>query len=123
MKLNEDNFLIFAMNNYDRTICHSLVEFDEDIKKFLYLKKLLLRYVKDGDLRERMILNHIIILYNIFGTGALSLLFFKIDAECYPALITFLVYLQRMPSEVPDTSIRLLDYILDERILTSLEKL
>lgn len=65
-KLTDDNFVIFAMRHYDNPQCHSVSEFEEDLKRFLYLKKLLCRYLKDGDFRERLILNHVIILYNVF---------------------------------------------------------
>jgi len=58
-KLNEANFLIYAMHHYDNTQCYSLAEFEDDLKKFLYLKKLISRYKNNGDLKERLILNHI----------------------------------------------------------------
>jgi len=88
-KLNDNNFLLFAMNHYDNPQCHSLEEFDEDLKKFLYLKKLFSRYKYSGELRERLILNHIIVLYNIFGDAATRMLFYKIDESCWDALVTF----------------------------------
>ena len=122
-KLNEANFLIYAMHHYDNPQCHSLAEFEEDVKRFLYLKKLLSRYKNDGDLRERLILNHIIVLYNIFGLSATRMLFYKIDSSCWSMLITFLVYLQKMPEEVPEYGIILSDIILDEKIISALRKL
>ena len=96
MKLNEDNFLVFAMHHYDNQQCHSLQEFEEDLKRFLYLRKLLNRYKRDGDLKERLILNHVIILYNLFGDAVTDMLFLKIDKEYWSALVTFLVYLNRI---------------------------
>ena len=120
MKLNEDNFLIYAMHHYDNPQCHSLEEFEEDLKRFLYLKKLLSRYKKDGELRERLILNHIIVLYNVFGDATTNMLFYKIDSSYWSVLITFLVYLERMPEEIPEYSIKLSDYMLDERVISSL---
>lgn len=99
MKLNEDNFLLFAMKHYDNQQCHTIQEFEEDLKRFLYLRKLLNRYKRDGDLKERLILNHIIVLYNLFGDAATDMLFFKIEQEYWPTLSTFLVYLNRLPDE------------------------
>ena len=122
-KLSENNFLLYAMHHYDNPQCHSLEEFEEDLKKFLYLKKLLSRYKKDGELRERLILNHIIVLYNVFGDAATNMLFYKIDSECWNTLVTFLVYLERMPETVADYSIKLSDIPLDEEIISVLRKI
>lgn len=122
-KLNEDNFLVYAMHHYDNPQCHSLQEFEEDIKKFLYLKKLLSRYKNYDELRERLILNHIIVLYNIFGESATRMLFYKIDESCWDVLVTFLVYLDRMPAELPEYGIILSDIVLDETIISTLRKI
>ena len=122
-KLNEHNFLIYAMHHYDNPQCHSLEEFEEDLKKFVYLKKLLSRYKKDNELRERLILNHIIVLYNVFGDAATNMMFYKIDKSCWDTLITFLVYLERMPEELSEYSVKLSDYMLDEQVISSLRKI
>ena len=122
-KLNEGNFLVYAMHHYDNPQCHSLQEFEEDIKKFLYLKKLLSRYKNYDELRERLILNHIIVLYNIFGESATRMLFYKIDKSCWDILVTFLVYLDRMPAELSEYGIILSDIVLDERIISTLRKI
>jgi hypothetical protein len=122
-KLNEGNFLVYAMHHYDNPQCHSLQEFEEDIKKFLYLKKLLSRYKNYDELRERLILNHIIVLYNIFGESATRMLFYKIDKSCWDVLVTFLVYLDRMPEELPEYGIVLSDIVLDEKIISTLRKI
>lgn len=122
-KLSENNFLLYAMHHYDNPQCHSIEEFDEDLKKFLYLKKLFSRYRKDGDLRERLILNHIIVLYNVFGEATTDMLFYKIDKECWNSLVTFLVYLERMPETLPKYSIKLSDIALDETIISVLRKI
>jgi hypothetical protein len=111
------------MHHYDNPQCHSIEEFEEDLKKFLYLKKLFSRYRKDGDLRERLILNHIIVLYNVFGDAATDMLFYKIDEDCWSSLVTFLVYLERMPETIPKHSIKLSDIILDETIISVLRKI
>lgn len=122
-KLNDGNFLVFAMHHYDNPQCHSLAEFEEDIKKFLYLKKLLSRYKNNGELRERLILNHIIVLYNIFGEPATRMLFHKIDETCWDSLVTFLVYLGRMPETLPEFGIVLSNVVLDETIIATLRKI
>jgi hypothetical protein len=122
-KLTESNFVFFAMRNYDNPQCHSMEEFDEDLKKILYLKKLLTRYKKDGELRERLILNHIIILYNLFGQAATRMLFFKIDKENWDVLVTFLLYLGHMPDTLPEFDIILSDIKLDETIISVLRKI
>jgi len=122
-KLNDGNFLIYAMHNYDNPQCHSLAEFEEDIKKFLYLKKLFSRYKNNGELRERLILNHIIVLYNIFGDATTRMLFHKIEESCWSTLVTFLVYLNRMPEMLPEFGVVLSDIILDEKIIATLRKI
>jgi hypothetical protein len=122
-KLNDANFLIYAMHNYDNPQCHSVAEFDDDLKKFIYLKKLIYRYKNAGELRERLILNHIIVLYNIFGEATTKMLFYKIEEDLWPQLITFLVYLNRMPETIPDYGINLTDIKLDETIIAVLRKI
>ena len=122
-KLNDNNFLLFAMNHYDNPQCHSLEEFDEDLKKFLYLKKLITRYRKDNDLKERLILNHIIVLYNVFGQQATRMLFYKIEKGHWDTLVTFLFYLGHMPETLPEYGIILSDIKLDEKVIAVLRKL
>ena len=111
------------MHHYDNPQCHTLDEFEEDLKKFLYLKKLLSRYKKDGELRERLILNHIIVLYNVFGAAATNMLFYKVDKDCWDTLVTFLVYLERMPEQITQHSIKLSDIALDETVISILRKI
>ena len=111
------------MHHYDNPQCHSLQEFEEDMKKFLYLKKLISRYKNNNDLRERLILNHIIVLYNIFGDSTTRMLFYKIEESCWDILITFLVYLERMPESIPEYKIVLSDVVLDETVISILRKI
>ena len=122
-KINENNFLLHAMHNYDNPQCHYVQEFEEDIKRFLYLKKLISRYKNNDELRERLILNHIIVLYNVFGDSTTRLLFYKIDESCWDVLVTFLVYLGRMPEMIPDTDIKVSDIKLDEKIILMLREI
>jgi hypothetical protein len=122
-QLSEDNFLLFAMHHYNNVQCSSLEEFETDLKRFLYLKKLFSRYKNGGELKERLILNHIIVLYNLFGDNATTMLFYKIDKEYWNSLITFLIFLNRMPEQVPEYSVVTSDYALDETVIESLRKI
>ena len=92
--LNKDNVLMYAIKSYEK-INYVKSEFTEDYKAFRYIKRLLQRYVTIGELRENLILNHINIIYNVFGIEAgTRLMFFKADKTAYPALKTFLVFLK-----------------------------
>ena len=103
-ELNQDNWLMFAIKNYDNPLSVTYEDFEEDLKRFKYIKRLLRRYETSGDFKVHLILNHIIILYNAFGDAATPLLFFKIDQELWSVLKTFLIFLGRIP-EHPKTSI------------------
>lgn len=99
--ITKENFLIYAIKNYDSNGHKGINEFQEELKRFKYIKKLLNRYRTDGILKERLILNHIIILYNVFGPEALvKMIFFKIDVIYWSDIKTFLVYLNLMPTDV-----------------------
>ena len=99
MKLNTENFIQFAMNNYENSQCFSIREFESDICRFEYINKLFKRYVEQGTLRERLILNHIIVLYNVFGDSVTKMLLFKIDESYGNMLMPFLLYLNRIPEQ------------------------
>lgn len=79
MHLSESTFLLYAMNCYDNPSCHDVAEFEEDLKRFQYLRKLFSRYKQFGELRERLILNHLIVLYNVFGHKTTNMLFLKLE--------------------------------------------
>ena len=121
--LTEDNFLTYAMHHYDNSQCYSIEEFNDDLKRFLYLKKLFSRYKNECDLKENLILNHLIVIYNIFGDHATNMLFFKIEKEYWDTLVTFLVFLNRMPEELPQYNIKLSRIKLDEYIIKILRKI
>lgn len=100
LELNEDNFQIFAANNYNNPHCVDLEEFYEDLQRFKYLKRLLKRYSQNGDLQERLILNHLVVIYNVFGIKAANkMLFYKMEVEYWSAIKTFLVYLNYLPED------------------------
>ena len=96
MKLTEPTFLLYAMKNYDNPQCTDMSEFEEDMKRFQYLRKLFSRYRQDGDLKERLILNHLIVIYNVFGVDATNMLFLKLH-EYHSYLKPFVEYLNYMP--------------------------
>ena len=98
--LTEDNFTIYAMKSYNSPHC-IMSEFEGDLKRTKYLKKLFRKYKKTKLLKERLILNHIILLYNVFGVEACTrILFYKIDERDYDILKTFLIYLNYMPNRI-----------------------
>ncbi len=99
--LNDDNFMLYAMKCYDSPNA-IMSEFEEDLKRIKYVKRLIKRYKTNGELKERLILNHIIILSNVFGTrNAVRMLFFRLDEQDYSILKTFLIFLGYMPDLVP----------------------
>lgn len=98
--LTDSNFLLYAAKWYDNPQCFDIEEFNDDLKRFAYLKRLFGKYHEGGELKERLILNHIIILYNIFGINTTKMLFFKIDEEYYKYLKPFLILLGYMPEAI-----------------------
>ena len=99
MLLRESTFLLYASKYYDNPHCSDVAEFEEDLKRFQYLRKLFGRYRQDADLKERLILNHLIIIYNIFGPEATDMLFMKLE-EYHDLLKPFVEYLNFMPEVV-----------------------
>ena len=98
--LTEENFVMYALRYYDNPGCSGMSEFLDDLKRFKYIKRLL-RKGTPGDLKERLILNHIIVLGNLFGVEATTkMLFFKIEDKYWSDIKTFLVFLNYMPLKV-----------------------
>jgi hypothetical protein len=99
-ELNNDNIMMYAVKAYDKPNC-ILSEFKEDMKRFNYLKRLFKRYRKYNELREQLVLNHLVVIYNVFGPEVASrLLFFKMSKDDYSALKTYLIFLSCMPERV-----------------------
>ena len=99
--LNEKNFLLYAMKEYDNPQCVQVEEFYDDLKKVKYIKRLFNQYLNDGVLKERLLLNHIIVFYNVFPVrSATRILFLKIEEKFWPILKTFLVYLSYMSEKI-----------------------
>jgi len=126
-ELTEDNFIMFAVKNYDNPGCKGMDEFYDDLKRFKYIKRLLRKHNVGKDLRERLILNHIIVLGNLFGVEATTkMLFFKLERKFWSQIKTFLVFLNYMPLKVivsPGVEIIDNDIPLDEKILETLRKI
>ena len=101
LELTEENFIMYAMKYYDNPACKGMAEFLDDIKRFKYIKRLLGKYTSGKELKERLIINHMIVLNNLFGVEATTkMLFFKIDKKFWPQLKTFLVFLNYMPDKI-----------------------
>jgi hypothetical protein len=98
--LTSENIMLYAMKIYDRPDC-IMSEFKEDMKRFNYLKRLFRRYRKIGEIKERLVLNHLVVLYNVFGAEALTrMLFFKMSKDDQPIVKTYLLFLSCMPDVV-----------------------
>ena len=118
-ELNEDNFLLFAIKNYENPQAVTKEDFDKDLNHFKYIKRLLKRYKNTGVLKSHLLLNHFIILYNIFGEATTPMLFFKIDEELWPVMKTFVIFLNRFP-EYPKTQMH--DVVVDLECLKELNR-
>ena len=118
--LNEENFLLFAIKNYENPQAVTKEDFDKDLNHFKYIKRLLKRYKNSGQLKTHLLLNHFIILYNIFGEATTPMLFFKIEEELWPAMKTFVMFLGKLP-EYPKSSIH--DVQVDLNCLQELYKI
>lgn len=96
-ELNGDNYILFAIKYYDNPQSITRDDFYEDLNRFKYIKKLLRKYVKSGDLKVNLLINHFIIVFNVFNDAAIPLLFFKIEEELWSPMKTFLLFLNRIP--------------------------
>ena len=125
--LNEKNFLLYAMKEYNNPQCTEVEEFNDDLKKIKYIKRLLNQYVSEGVLKERLLLNHIIIFYNVFPPAAATrILFFKIEERFWPILKPFLFYLKLIPEDkiesIMGREIRTNEILMDQGVIDSLRK-
>jgi len=119
-ELNEDKFLLFAIKNYENPQAVTKEDFDRDLNHFKYIKRLLKRYKNTGQLKTHLLLNHFIVLYNIFGEATTAMLFFKIESELWSAMKSFIIFLGRFP-EYPKSGIH--DIQVDMNCLTELYKI
>jgi len=103
-ELNEDNFLLYAIKYYENPQAVTKEDLDRDLNHFKYIKRLLKRYKNTGQLKTHLLLNHFIILYNIFGEATTPMLFFKIESDLWSAMKSFIIFLGRFP-EYPKSHI------------------
>ena len=99
-ELNHENWLIFAIRNYNNPLSVTYSDFEEDLKRFKYIKRLLRRYETTGELKTHLILNHVIVLYNVFGEAGTPLLFYKIEATYWRQIKAFMLFLNRLPPSI-----------------------
>jgi hypothetical protein len=105
-KLNEDNFLLYAIKHYENPSNPTMEDFMEDMERIKYIKRLLNKFEKKDSLKERLILNHIIVLNNVLGAEATSrILFYKLEEEYHSCLKSFLEYLQILPMKIPEVDL------------------
>jgi hypothetical protein len=103
-ELNNGNYMLFAIKFYNNPQAVTKEDFEDDLKRIRYVKKLLKKYKKDGVLKAHLILNHLILLFNVFDDAAVPLLFYNLEQDLWPALKSFLFFLNRLP-EYPKTQI------------------
>ena len=96
-ELNENNYMLFAIKFYDNPHALTKEEFEDDLKRIKYVKRLLKRYKNTGVLKTHLILNHLTVLFNVFGEAAVPLLFYNLEEDLWPAIKSFLMCLQRIP--------------------------
>jgi hypothetical protein len=107
-ELNEDNYLLFAIKFYDNPQAVTKEDFEDDLKRIKYVKRLLKRYKNTGVLKTHLILNHLTVLFNVFDDATVPLLFYNLERELWPYIKSFLVFLNRLP-EYPKTEINIIE--------------
>jgi len=100
VELNHENWLIFAIRNYNNPLSVTYSDFEEDLKRFKYIKRLLRRYETTGELKTHLILNHVIVLYNVFDEAATPLLFYRVEATYWSIIKAFMLFLNRLPPKL-----------------------
>lgn len=96
-ELNDETFLLFAIKHYENPQAVTKEDFDKDLNHFKYIKRLLKRYQNNGELKTHLLINHFIVLYNIFGDATTPMLFYKIESELWSSMKTFVLFLNRLP--------------------------
>tara|TARA_Y100000356_G_C11061700_1_gene184201 strand:- start:180 stop:551 length:372 start_codon:yes stop_codon:yes gene_type:complete len=103
-ELNEHNYMLFAIKFYDNPQSVTREDFEDDLKRIKYIKRLLKRYKNTGELKVHLILNHLTVLFNVFNEAAVPLLFYNLEEDLWPYIKSFLLFLNRLP-EYPKTEI------------------
>ena len=99
-ELNHEYWLFFAIQNYNNPLSVTYSDFEEDLKRFKYIKRLLRRYETTGELKTHLILNHVIVLYNVFDDAATPLLFYRVEATYWSTIKAFMLFLNRLPPKL-----------------------
>ena len=119
-ELTEDNYVLFAIKYYDNPSAVTKEDFLDDLRRFKYIKRLINKYLKNGEVKLHLLLNHIIIVYNVFNEAATPLLFFKMDKEYWSIIKSIMIFLERYPAVESDT---LKQIPIDEQIIKELKSL
>lgn len=125
-ELNDSNALVYAAKNYDNPHFFDTIEFYEDLSRFKYIKKLFGRYADTGEINERLVLNHLIVVYNVFGVEAATRLLFLRMKEYGSFLKPFLILLNFCPDviyNINGTNIKTSDIVMDQKIVEKLRKI
>lgn len=119
-ELNEETFILFAIKHYENPQAVTEEDFHKDLNHFKYIKRLLKRYKSTGSLKTHLLINHFIVLYNIFGDATTPMLFYKIEKDLWSAMKTFVIFLDRLP-EYPKCYIHNIE--VDEYCMRQLKEL
>ena len=119
-ELTEDNYVLFAIKYYDNPSAVTKEDFLDDLRRFKYIKRLINKYLKNGEVKLHLLLNHIIRVYNVFNEAATPLLFFKMDKEYWSIIKSIMIFLERYPAVESDT---LKQIPINEQIIKELKSL
>jgi len=119
-ELNSNNYLLFAIKYYNNPQAVTKEDFEDDLKRIKYIKRLLKRYKNTGELKTHLILNHLTLLFNVFNDAAVPLLFYNLEHELWPSIKSFLLFLNRLP-DYPKTEISNIE--IDNNCLEKLQEI
>jgi len=119
-ELNESNYMLFAIKFYNNPQSVTREDFESDLKRIRYIKRLLKKYKNTGELKVHLILNHLIILFNVFDEASIPLLFYNLDEDLWPSIKSFLIFLNRIP-EYPKSQLDEIEE--DHNCLTQLQSI
>ena len=106
-ELNESNYMLFAIKFYDNPQAVTKEDFEDDLKRIKYIKRLLKRYKNNGELKVQLILNHLTVLFNVFNEAAVPLLFYNLERDLWPCVKSFLIFLERVP-DYPESDVNII---------------
>ena len=106
-ELNESNYMLFAIKFYDNPQAVTKDDFEDDLKRIKYIKRLLKRYKNNGELKVHLILNHLTVLFYVFNEAAVPLLFYNLESDLWPCVKSFLIFLERVP-DYPESDVNVI---------------